>query len=80
MTDNLRQLICDVLIQATDKSLKELSVDSLLQSGVIDSLTVLAVVNGLEERLDIEFDEDDLEVANFDSINRIESLIRKKYL
>lgn len=51
---------------------------SLLEAGMIDSLTILEIVNGLEEEFDIEFDDDELEIENFESVARIHKLINAK--
>ena len=52
--------------------------DSLLETGVIDSLTILEIVNGIEEEFDLEFDDDELEIENFESAARILRLIKEK--
>jgi len=51
--------------------------DSLLESGIIDSLGVLEIVNFLVEDLEIEIDEDDLVPENFNSIIDMVNLIKK---
>ena len=52
--------------------------DSLLDSGIVDSLGVLEVVNYLVENHEIEIDEDDLMPENFNSIQLITDFIQKK--
>lgn len=52
--------------------------DSLLETGVIDSLTILEIVNGIEEEFDLEFDDDELEIENFESAAKILRLIKAK--
>ena len=51
---------------------------SLLDSGIVDSLGVLEVVNYLVENHEIEIDEDDLMPENFNSIQSIADFIQKK--
>jgi len=52
--------------------------DSLLESGIIDSLGVLEIVSYLIETHGIEIDEDDLMPENFDSILSITKFIERK--
>lgn len=53
---------------------------SLAELGLIDSLSVLKLVNNLEQVLAIEFKDDDLQLENFDSVERIEKMLRDRYL
>jgi acyl carrier protein len=52
--------------------------DSLIQSGIIDSLGVLEMVNYLIESLDIEISEDDLMPENFESVEAIARFVDRK--
>lgn len=52
--------------------------DSLLDSGIVDSLGVLEVVSYLVENHEIEIGEDDLMPENFNSIQSIADFIEKK--
>ena len=52
--------------------------DSLLESGIVDSLAVIEIVNFLIEKHEITIDEDDLTPENFNSIRLITDLLRKK--
>ena len=52
--------------------------DSLLESGIIDSLGVLEIVNYIVENHEIEIDEDDLIPENFSSVQSIADFIKKK--
>ena len=51
---------------------------SLLESGIVDSLGILEIVNYLVESHGINIDEDDLIPDNFNSIRSIAELILKK--
>jgi acyl carrier protein len=52
--------------------------DSLLESGIVDSLAVIEIVNFLVEKHQVTIDEDDLTPENFNSILSIAELIIKK--
>lgn len=52
--------------------------DSLLESGIIDSLGILEIVNFLVEDLEVEIDEDDLVPDNFNTIIDMVKLIEKR--
>ena len=52
--------------------------DSLLETGVIDSLGVMEIVNFLVEEKGIEIDEDDLVPENFDTVTAIAELVKKR--
>ena len=45
--------------------------DSLLESGIVDSLGILEIVTFLESRLGITLSDEDVVVENFASINAI---------
>lgn len=52
--------------------------DSLLESGIIDSLGVMEIVNFLVEEKAVEIDEDDLVPENFDSVVHIAQLVKNR--
>lgn len=52
--------------------------DSLLGSGIIDSLGAISVIAFLESAYPIQFDDDDLTAENFDSLSGIAELVQRK--
>lgn len=57
----------------------DLSVDqSLLQSGIIDSIGVLTLVTFLEDEFKIRIEDDEVVPANLDSIGALVRLIERK--
>ena len=52
--------------------------DSLLESGIIDSLGVMEIVNFLVEKKSVEIDEDDLIPENFDTVVHIAQLVKNR--
>lgn len=51
---------------------------SLLASGLIDSLAVLDIIAFLETQFDIQFDAEDLTGENFDRISSMAALVRSR--
>ena len=52
--------------------------DSLLETGTIDSTSILEVVLFLEENFSIKIEDQDMVPANLDSINKIAEYVHKK--
>ena len=78
--DNLKKKIED-FIKENFPAAKKKNIDwqtSLLETGIIDSLGVLEIVNFIDEELDIEIDEDDLMPENFETIQAMAEFISKK--
>jgi len=51
---------------------------SLIASGLIDSLAVVQILEFLEARFDVRFDPEDLTGENFDSISAMAALVRAR--
>ena len=52
--------------------------DSLIDSGMLDSLTILELISFLDRNFSVIPAEDELDPNNFDTINRIYNFILKK--
>jgi hypothetical protein len=52
----------------------------LLQLSAIDSLSIVNLITALEEKLDIEFDPEDIVSANWHSVNAIVDTVTKKLI
>jgi acyl carrier protein len=76
MEEEIRQFIVGTFPMARKK--RPGRDDSLLESGMVDSLGVLEIVNYLVERHGIEIDEDDLMPENFDSVRSIANFVQRK--
>jgi len=76
LEEEIRQFIVGAFPMAQKRQLG--CDDSLLESGIVDSLGVLEIVNYLVERHGIEIDEDDLMPENFTSVQSIANLIQGK--
>jgi acyl carrier protein len=52
--------------------------DSLLETGTIDSTSILEVVLFLEENFGIKVDDQDMVPSNLDSVNKIADFVQRK--
>ena len=52
--------------------------DSLLEAGVIDSMTMIDLIAFLEGEFGIAVDDDDMTPENFDSVNAIAAYVQSK--
>ena len=52
--------------------------DTLIESGIVESLGILQIVMFIEERFSIQVLEDDLVPENFQTIDRIATLIERR--
>lgn len=50
----------------------------LLSGGIIDSIGIMSVILFLEQRFEVEIVDDDLDPANFDSIDQIVAFVERK--
>ena len=74
--DNIKRFIYATFPLAKKRGIENEA--SLLESGIVDSLGILEIVNYLVESHGINIDEDDLIPDNFNSIRSIAELILKK--
>jgi len=51
------------------------TMESIVAAGLLDSLSILELVNALEDRFDIVFEEEDLTLDNFDNLSKIEKIV-----
>lgn len=69
--DEVRRLVCEAMSEQP----ADLQPDTpLLDSGLLDSFGVLAVIEGLEQRFGIAFRNEDLVQGNFQSLRAIAAL------
>ena len=76
MRDEIRQYL--MANPATHNISEFADDDSLLESGVIDSLTMVDLITHLETTYGISIDEDDMVPENFDSIDAIACYVERK--
>lgn len=54
--------------------------DSLIESGIVDSMGLVKLVSFLEKKYRIKIKEDELDIDNFNNINALTNFINKKLL
>ena len=52
--------------------------ESLLETGIIDSLNIIQLLVFIEEKFGVKIGDDDLSPDNFENLNSLVTLIRKK--
>jgi acyl carrier protein len=52
--------------------------DNIFEMGFVNSLFAMKLVNYIEQEFSIEVDNDDLEISNFSSVEKIIEYIKKK--
>jgi acyl carrier protein len=61
------------------KSNAEISPDiHLMESGLIDSISLMKLLTFLEGELNVEFDEQDFDIEKFSTIHKISALVSEK--
>ena len=64
--------------QPADEAVEFSDADSLLEAGVIDSMTMVDLIAFLEQEYGIAVAEDDMVPENFDSLDAIASYVESK--
>jgi len=72
----IRQFLSDRAWLDDDKQLRD--TESLLEKGVIDSLTMTELVSFIEETYNIRIEDEELMPEHFDSLTCIAAFIKKK--
>ncbi len=54
--------------------------EQLLESGLVDSVSLMKVISFIEEKFNIEIREDDLTPDNFKTINNMVAMLNNGYL
>ena len=76
ISERIREFILNQFPLARQRSTKD--DDSLLDSGIIDSLGVLEVVTFIEIQYDITLSDEEMLSDNFESISTLTTFIQKK--
>jgi acyl carrier protein len=79
--EDTKQVIIDVLVEESviEQGCPEKDFElDLLRLSAIDSLSIVDLITALEEKLDIEFDPEDIVSANWYSVNAIIDTVTKK--
>jgi acyl carrier protein len=76
-----KALIRDYILSELIKDKHQASLsdsDSLIESGIVDSLGIMKLIGFLEDKISIQISDDELIPENFSSIDAIASLVAKK--
>ena len=63
---------------AGDKSITLVDSNSFLEAGIIDSVGILELVAFLEEKFQIEVEDEEIVPENFDSVNQLVAYVDSK--
>lgn len=74
--NELKECICKVLGNDAD-SIENLEMEDSFELIGLDSIQFIALIVMLEERYEIEFDDDDLIYARANTLNKLISIMRK---
>jgi acyl carrier protein len=76
MKDRLARYIANDLLDQRDRSIAD--DEDLLESGLLDSLSVMSLVHFIEQELRIEVPAEDVTIDNFVSLAAIEAYIARR--
>ena len=79
---NLPQVLREHIINQylKDKEPEGFSDDyNLIDEGILDSLAIMNLIAWLEKHFSIEFDEGDIVLENFSSVNALIDFVQQKY-
>lgn len=77
LKENIRKFIEGNLVVFEDEA-EFTDSDNIFEMGFVNSLFAMKLVNHIEQEYDIEVDNDDLEISNFSSVDRIVEYISAK--
>ena len=71
LRDRVHAILGEAILAATGMDLELTDELSLIDSGLLDSLSIVSVVQALQDAFDIEIDFADVSLENFDSLGVI---------
>lgn len=78
INDKVKELIIDKA--GLDKEISDIKNEEYLLSGGynLDSVVIIEIISELEEIFDIIFDDEDISLENFSSVNNIVNIVKSK--
>jgi acyl carrier protein len=77
----VRMIVSDMVASNGNGTMVDIADDdSLIDGGVIDSVSTIQIIEALSERFDIVFHPAELSLDNFDAIDKISSFIQGKLI
>ncbi len=78
MLDRISTLVTRVILDNTGREVTPAPDDSLIQSGHLDSMTMVNLVIAIQSEFGVVLDMTDMSVENFDSVTRIANLVSSR--
>lgn len=78
---NTKELVKNYILTELVKDKKQGNIsdkDSLIESGIVDSLGIMKLIGFLEDKMSVQITDDELVPENFGSIEAIATLVDKK--
>ena len=76
---NLKQEIKNYIIEASLEDANKIKEDTMIfDTGLLDSMGLLFLIEFLKEEFDVEVDDEELNPENFESINSIVDFVEEK--
>ncbi|MCB0459710.1 MAG: acyl carrier protein [Flavobacteriaceae bacterium] len=77
--ENIKELVREYISGAALSNLGDIKDDTLIfESGLLDSMGLLFLIEFLKDKFDVEVVDDELNPSNFESINSIVDFIQNK--
>jgi methoxymalonate biosynthesis acyl carrier protein len=77
MNEKIRQFIISNLVVFEDE-VEFSDSDNIFERGFVNSLFAMQLLNYVQKEFDIVVDDEDIDIANFSSVDNIVKLIQKK--
>ncbi len=77
-TEKIREFVQNNLAALFDEGSTPADDDNLFELGFVDSLFAIQLVSFVEQEFGIQMSEEDLDIANFSSINRVVAFVMRK--
>lgn len=77
LTNIIKQYIFTIIVN-NNENMAIKSTDSLIDSGIIDSLAIMKLLTFMEKKFSIQISNNDLMPENFESIESISKLVASK--
>jgi len=75
----IKKEIKNYIIEASLEDAKKIKEDTMIfDSGLLDSMGLLFLIEFLNEKFDVEVDDDELNPKNFESVNSIAAFVEGK--
>ncbi len=77
LTNTIKQFIFTIIVN-NNENMAIRNTDSLIESGIIDSLAIMKLLTFMEKKFSIQISSNDLMPENFESIESISKMVANK--